>query len=228
VPTRFVANVCRKEGLSVQLEVIPEGIDPAVYRYVERPQREGLTALAVGPLVARKHPDITIAAWKLAFGTDPKARLILKSKFGLGGEAETDSRITIFSSTERTRGILHWYEQADVLLALGNEGFGLPVVEGMATGLPVVALNSEGQADVCADAPDCILPVTPSSWEACDDTPWGRVGKRGVPAVKDVSARLRWVDAHRDEARELGRSASAWALANRNIWTKGPRMIDIL
>ena len=62
---------------------------------------------------------------------------------------------------EPTRGIAHWYARADVLLALGNEGFGLPLVEAMATGLPVIALDSEGQSDVCADAGGLVMPVVP-------------------------------------------------------------------
>jgi glycosyltransferase involved in cell wall biosynthesis len=228
VPTRFVADVCRREGVTVPIEVIPEGVDPEVYAYVERPARAGLTTLVVGPIVRRKHTLEAVAAWKRAFANDHEARLILKAKFGLRNYAPDDRRIRVIDETEPGRGIAHWYREADVLLALGNEGFGLPLVEAMATGLPVVALASEGQRDTCEDAGDLVLAVPPRRWEPCDDTSWGVVGVRGVPAVADVARRLRWVAEHRDEARDLGRTASRWALANRNVWEKGPAVLEVM
>jgi hypothetical protein len=112
-----------------------------------------------------------------------------------------------------------------VLLALGNEGFGLPLVEGMATGLPVIALDSEGQSDVCSEAADCVLPVPPARWQVFDEAPFGRCGVRGIPSVEDVAERLRWVAQHRSEAQALGRAASEWTLAQRNIWAMGPALL---
>ena len=35
--TRFVARVCADSGVTAPLEVIPEGVDPDVYHYEERP-----------------------------------------------------------------------------------------------------------------------------------------------------------------------------------------------
>jgi glycosyltransferase involved in cell wall biosynthesis len=228
VPTRFVARVCRDSGITVPIEVVPDGIDPAVYHYEQRPERPGLTTLIVATVIPRKHILEGIAAWKLAFAGDPEARLIIKSRFGYGNYQPDDPRITLVDANETTRGIAHWYREADVLLALGNEGFGLPLVEGMATGLPVVALRSEGQGDVCEEAGDLLLPVDPARWQPCHDPPYGRCGVRGVPAVEDVAARLRWVAGHRDEACDLGRAASAWALGHRDVWGKGPAVLDAM
>jgi glycosyltransferase involved in cell wall biosynthesis len=228
VPTRFVARVCRDSGVQVPIEVIPDGVDPATYHYQDRPERTGLATLIVATVVARKHTLEGIAAWKLAFAGDPDARLIVKARFGYGNYQPDDPRITLVDRNETTRGIAHWYREADVLLALGNEGFGLPLLEGMATGLPVVALSSEGQADVCEDAGDLLLPVRAARWQPCDDAPFGPAGVRGVPAVEDVAERLRWVAEHRDEARDLGRAASGWALRHRDVWRKGPAVLDAM
>jgi len=228
VPTTFCARVFRESGVTVPLEVIPEGIDPAVYHYLERPERPGLTTLTVGPVNDRKHVTKGVAAWKMAFAGDPHARLIIKTQYNYQNYAPDDPRISYVDAIETTRGIAHWYRQADVLLALGNEGFGLPLVEGMATGLPVIALNSEGQADVCREARDCLLPVEPAEWQAYQNSTYGRCGERGVPSVADVATRLRWVAEHRDEARGMGRAASEWAIRHRSVWAKGPAMLDAL
>jgi glycosyltransferase involved in cell wall biosynthesis len=228
VPTRFCAQTFRDSGVTAPLEVVPEGVDPAVYHYEHRPEREGITTLAVGTVVARKHALEAIAAWKLAFAADSHARLIVKARFSYGNWAPEDPRVTLVDTNETTRGIAHWYREADVLLALGSEGCGLPLIEGMATGLPVIALSSEGQGDVCAEAGDRLLAVPPARWEACAEAPFGPCGVRGVPGVEDVAAKLRWVADHQGEARDMGRAASAWAVANRNVWAKAPAVLDVM
>ena len=228
VPTRFVAGVCRRSGVTVPVEVVPEGIDPSVYRHVERTEREGLTTLIVATVVGRKHVAEGVAAWQRAFEGDPAARLVVKSRFGIRGDLPRDHRISVDARDAKGRGIADLYAGADVLLALGNEGFGLPLVEGMATGLPVVALASEGQRDVCLEAGDRVLSVEPVSWETYDEPPFGRCGVRGVPGVEDVADGLRWVARHRDEARAMGRAASDWAIAHRDVWRKGPAVLGVM
>jgi glycosyltransferase involved in cell wall biosynthesis len=228
VPTRFVARICRDSGVTVPIEVVPDGIDPDVYHYQDRPERPGLTTLIVATLAARKHVREGVAAWKLAFAGDPEARLIIKSRLKQNSYRSDDPRIRFVDESETTRGIAHWYREGDVLLALGNEGFGLPLVEGMGTGLPVIALSSEGQADVCEEAGELLLPTAPVDWESCNEPRHGPAGVRGVPGVEQVAARLRWVAEHRDEARELGRAASCWALANRNVWNQGPAVLQVI
>ena len=228
VPTRFVATVCRASGVDVPIEVIPEGIDPDVYHYAERPEREGLATLVVAAYVQRKNTDIAIAAWKRAFAHDPCARLIVKARFGYGNYTPDDPRIRLVDENETTRGIAHWYDQADVLLALGSEGFGLPLVEAMATGLPAIALDSEGQGDTCADARGLLLPVAPSTSRTYEHPAFGRCGVHGAPSVEDVVDRLRWVDAHRTEAREMGRAAAEWVPTARSVWDKAPAVLDVM
>lgn len=237
VPSDFAARVFRDSGVRVPVEVAYEGIDPDVYPYVDRPERKGVTTLIVGVLAPRKNYQQAVAAWQMAFADDPDARLILKARFQIERFAAEDPRIQVVDCNETTRGILHWYRQADILLALGNEGFGLPVIEGMATGLPVVALDAEAQADVVAvraagsvnnqgaverDERMLVLPVKVASWEQVDSPAFGPAGVRALPDVEDAARQLRWVAHHRAEAREMGRRASAWAHANRNVWEMGP------
>ncbi|HXW45661.1 MAG TPA: glycosyltransferase family 4 protein [Streptosporangiaceae bacterium] len=238
VPSTFVADAFRASGVSVPIEVIPDGVDPQAYPLLSRPRRDGVTTLVVSAaynrlaglpgIGDRKHLPEAIAAWQRAFDGDPEARLILKCRWGRPEDFPDDPRITLLADEERTHGIAHWYQQADVLLALGSEGFGLPMIEGMATGLPVIALASEGQGDVCREAGDLVLAVPPASWEPHLHEGREECGVRGVPGVADVADRLRWVAAHRDEAAELGRAASAWVHAHRDVWTYGPAVLAVI
>jgi glycosyltransferase involved in cell wall biosynthesis len=238
VPTPFVADAFRASGVTVPVEVVPDGIDPAAYPYLERPASEGVTTLIVSAVYNRlyglpgigdrKHLPEAIAAWQQAFAGDPSARLILKCRFGQRCDFPADPRIIFVPEEESTRGIAHWYQQADVLLALGSEGFGLPLIEGMATGLPVIALASEGQAEVCRQADGLVLAVPPAGFETHLHEGREPCGVRGVPAVADVADRLRWVAGHRDEAAEMGRAASAWVHRHRNVWSYGPAVLDVI
>ncbi len=237
-PTPFVADVFRASGVTVPVEVVPDGIDPAAYPCLDRPGREGVTTLIVSavynrlydlPGIAdRKHLPEAIAAWQQAFDGDAAARLILKCRFGRREDFPADPRIILVAEEETTRGIAHWYQQADVLLALGNEGFGLPLIEGMATGLPVIALASEGQAAVCREAADLVLAVPAATWEPHLHEGREHCGVRGVPAIADVADRLRWVAGHRDEAAAMGRAASAWVHQHRNVWSYGPAVLAVI
>ena len=228
VPSRFVADVFRDGGVKAPIEVVPQGVDGAVYHWVRRPLNEGITTLMVGVFVPRKNILRGIEGWSRAFANDPTARLLIKSRFHGATYMPDDARITVVDTNETTRGIASWYQRADVFMALGNEGFGLPLVEAMATGLPVIALDSEGQSDVCNDAKDLVLRLSPQGWQPVDEPPYGRCGVRALPAVEDIEARLRWVAAHREEARAIGREASEWALAHRSVWAMGPSVLQVM
>ena len=228
-PTEWVADVFRKSGVTRPIWVLPEGVDPDLYPYVKRPERAGLTTLMVGPVAPRKNTLAGIEAWQRAFAGDPEARLILKSRFGCSRLTPTDPRIRFVDENETTRGIAHWYEQADVLLALGSEGFGLPLVEGMATGLPVIALDAAGQSDtVRAAGRDRLLSIPAAGWVPFDERNPRSGGLRPTPDVDAVVDRLRWVAGHRDEARSLGEAASEWARRERNIHQKAPVLLDLM
>jgi len=228
VPTRYVADAFRASGVTVPVEVVPQGIDPAIYHYEERPLRAGLTTLMVATVDDRKHTREGISAWKLAFADDPEARLIIKARFHYNNYVPDDPRIQFVDDHETSRGIPHWYRQADVLMTLGNEGFGLPLVEGMATGLPVIALDAEGQSDACADARGLLLPVPAEGFRPFVEAQRGDCGVRAYPSVRAAAEQLRWVSMHRDEARAMGRAASDWAVAHRNIWNHGPALLDVM
>lgn len=228
VPSRYVREVMLASGVLRPLFVVPEGVDPAVHHLLHRPERETTTTLVVAAGGRRKHLAEAVAGWLLAFAEDPCARLVIKTSPGTDVPFAGDPRVSVLTDSLTTRGLAALYRAADVLLALGSEGFGLPLVEGMATGLPVVALSSEGQADVCREAPDLVLTVPPRFFEEADDPGYGRCGVRGVPNPEDVAARLRWVADHPADARTLGREASKWALRHRNVWTRGPAVLEVL
>jgi glycosyltransferase involved in cell wall biosynthesis len=219
----------RESGVTVPIEVVPLGIDPETYDFVERPRRKLFTTLIVSTMVERKNWNTAVAAWQQAFRDNSAARLIIKSRFGHSDPSRIDDpRIRVIDENESQRGIMHWYREADVLLALGNEGFGLPVVEGMATALPVIALDAEGQADLCEDAQGLVLPVPVARRVPYASDQLGEDGHRSIPDQDVVAGHLKWVYQNRKGAGEMGRAASEWAREYRNVWRSGPQILDVI
>lgn len=228
-PSGWVADTFRDSGVRVPIAVVPQGVDPQRYPFSGPRRGRGLTTLIVAAWAARKNLGESVAAWQLAFDGDPDARLMIKTRFGGGNRAQLpdDERISVVDDNEESPGIAHRYRQADVLLALGGEGFGLPLLEGMACGLPVVALDAQGQADTCALAGDAVLRVPAADWVPYDDGQY-RSGLRAVPDVPSVAAALRWVADHRDDADAMGQRASEWVRRERDVWSMGPAMLRVL
>lgn len=230
-PTSYVADTFRRSGVTVPIEIVPDGVDPDVYFPVTREGRDLFTVLVVGPTQPRKHVPQAIEAFTLAFGNDPSTRLIIKARngiYGTRGFQSHDHRITVEDGNDTSRGILEWYRRADALLALGSEGFGLPLIEALATGLPAIALDSEGQSEICRSLGEGVLRVPPASIEVVDEDGYGYCGTRGVPDVGVAAQHLRWVREHRAEAAQRAANASEWIRRERTVWRKGPAIMDVV
>jgi len=118
--------------------------------------------------LSRKNPEGALRAFRLAFGSSSSARLILQ----LSGR---DEEIKAFEDSlgdmlqgeniEVIRGYLDesaltaLYRSADVLLSLHRaEGFGLPMLEAMAHGVPVIATGWSGNCEFMNPANSILVP----------------------------------------------------------------------
>jgi glycosyltransferase involved in cell wall biosynthesis len=156
-PSRFSRDSLRRL-LRKPVEVVPHYL-PAEPRRWRDPTRP-FTVLAMADTrssLARKNPAGAVQAFAQAFGESPAARLLLKlsgpddavSAFmsSLGGLAQR-SNIEILRGFLDAAGLSALYARADVLLSLHRaEGFGLPMLEALARGIPVVATAWSGNTD---------------------------------------------------------------------------------
>jgi glycosyltransferase involved in cell wall biosynthesis len=120
--------------------------------------------------LSRKNPAGALRAFRSAFGTSPAARLVLKLS---GRDDELQVLQASFGdllaggNVDVVRGHLDntelaiLYRRADVLLSLHRaEGFGLPMAEAMAHGVPVVATGWSGNLTFMSAADSYLIPYT--------------------------------------------------------------------
>ncbi|WP_158801706.1 glycosyltransferase family 4 protein [Acidisoma sp. L85] len=149
------------------VHVVPHYLPPHPAR--KRDSAEPFTVLTMADSrssFSRKNPEGAVRAFRRAFGTSPSARLILKLsgrdeelktfEGALGHELRGDN-IEVVRDYLDEAGLAALYRRADVLLSLHRaEGFGLPMLEAMAHGIPVVATGWSGNLEF-ADATNTLL-----------------------------------------------------------------------
>lgn len=146
------------------VHVVHNGLDPAVLEAAaltdDELQRLGVPpapiVLQSGGGTTRKNLAALAGAWRQVAAVHPEARLVLTGEAG--------KRAMLFWGLPRVHdlGILERRTQLGILARAAvvavpsiYEGFGLPAVEGMALGVPVVAAARSALPEVCGDA--CML-----------------------------------------------------------------------
>ena len=152
------SDLVERYGVDAErIVVTPYGVDP-VFRPDGPASRPGPPyALAVGALQDRKRPDLVLLALK---GVGSDLRLVFAGPDrGLQGELREQARLLGLSERVEFAGhvppdeLAALYRGATCLVFPSRyEGFGLPVLEAMASGTPVVAARSSSNPEVAGDA----------------------------------------------------------------------------
>jgi len=144
--------------------VTPNGVDPV---FTRGESGDGAPyALFVGTLQPRKDPLTALEAVALV---DDELRLVLVGPDkGLGGEARRrasrlglNGRVEFVGHVEKQELAELYRGAACLVFPSRYEGFGLPVVEAMASGTPVVAAASGSIPEVAGDAAVLVEPGDP-------------------------------------------------------------------
>jgi glycosyltransferase involved in cell wall biosynthesis len=171
VPSAFTAAAIAPIAGRRPVHVVPHPVALAPVRpRAPRPPGAPFTVLAVldaASSLARKNPEGMIAAFRKAFGDDPRVRLIVKTQ-RLATLQEQALRLCALAAVPNIElrdltlddsGMEALYAEADVLLSLHRaEGFGLTLAEAMRRGLPVIATGWSGNADFLTEAVGIPIP----------------------------------------------------------------------
>lgn len=148
------------------IQIVPHFIPPRPAR--RRTMSGPFTVLTLADSrssFARKNPAGAVAAFARAFGRSNAARLVLKLNGPAAdarliyGEFAAAPNIEIVQGHLDENALSALFASADVLLSLHRaEGFGLPMAEAMACGIPVVATGWAGNAEFMTDKDSILVP----------------------------------------------------------------------
>ncbi|HET6690281.1 MAG TPA: glycosyltransferase family 4 protein, partial [Miltoncostaeaceae bacterium] len=233
----WVASTHVRDGMMAggmdpeRVALVPLGVDPERFRPGAEPldlgdRAPGVRLLFVGGLIWRKGIDLLLAAYARAFAARDDVTLVIKS-FGARGPyvpQDADAQVRALQADPRAPRILHLtdpladddmpglYAACDVLVQpFRGEGFGLPIAEAMACGLPVIVPDRGAARDFCGPGTAILVPSRPVP---VDSPTIGGMLVAGRPEVVEVEvpdlvAAMRSVVDDPARARATGAAAAA-------------------
>ncbi|MGH7902404.1 MAG: glycosyltransferase family 4 protein [Thermodesulfobacteriota bacterium] len=223
-PSGFASIAFKKAGVYRPIYVIPHGVDTEFYRPVsdKKPLTGGrsFNFLAISTHLQRKNIRPLVKAFLEEFREkeDVSLFLLLRPEFG-----KTQNNVSLeFEEWEEryfrnsapiflgtgyvTRDTLRdFYANANAYVMPSNEGFGLTLLEAMASGTPVIALNYGGVLDFINQENGYLVP-TGRSFIANDMLEY--TGDRFYePEITKLRATMRHTFENRKETFEKGKQA---------------------
>jgi glycosyltransferase involved in cell wall biosynthesis len=174
VPSDWGRSVLVAHGIrSERIRVIPEGVDGnRFHTHGRKPysKQRPFRFLTVGKYEERKSLDETIDAFTQVYANTPAIELIIKSSYFTNHDQKLQrlkTKIGALTNVSLLWGDMSADEMAELyrscdafVLPSKAEGWGLPLIEASASGLPIIATMYSGHAEFLSCIGDSVLPVT--------------------------------------------------------------------
>jgi glycosyltransferase involved in cell wall biosynthesis len=167
VPSRFVSAAAERSGVSIPIDVCPHGVDakeigPAA-RPIAWPSPRSFRFLYLGGAYERKGTDLLLRAYLREFSSQDDVSLLVKAfsydhlqpwmraQMAAQGVGRRGSAPVVYEHGDALT-VAGYYTAAHVgVFPFRGEGFGLPILECLASGRPVIVTRGCGPLDFCRE-----------------------------------------------------------------------------
>lgn len=197
-------DICEMYGVaSSKVDVIYLGVDHSLFKpETLRAKRNSRYILSVGTLQPRKNYSMLIRAFNRLCGTiSERVELLIVGKRGwLWEDIEREAKTSPYADRVHLLGYVPdeqmpglYAGAAMVVMPSLYEGFGIPLLEAMACGAPVIGSNTSSLPEVLGDAGILLDPRDEQSWAIAmkdllnDNSKQETLRQRGLVRAKEFS-----------------------------------------
>jgi glycosyltransferase involved in cell wall biosynthesis len=174
VPSEWGQSVLISHGVvKERIRVIPEAVDGNLFHTHGRKhhtKNRPFRFLTVGKYELRKNIDKTIEAFAQIYANTPAIELVIKSNYFINQDQKFQqlrekiknlTNVSLLWGEMSTHDMAELYRSCDAfVLPSRAEGWGLPLIEAAASGLPIITTNYSGHTEFLKHIPNSVLPVT--------------------------------------------------------------------
>lgn len=165
VPSSFLKSVLVNAGLKIPVDIVPFGVDASEFnpqqRLADTGTKRKFTFLYLGAVNERKGTDLLLKAYFAEFGTSDEVCLMIKEAFRHPAYAAWAAKLEeqyrekrgpeLSWIHETSNSIQSYFAAADIgVFPHRGEGFGLPILECLASGRRVIVTDGSGPNDFCS------------------------------------------------------------------------------
>lgn len=232
-------------GVKVDVKSIPLGLTPSLFPERDYIDDDNFVFGTMGTLTYRKGTDLLVKAYKKLFPRDkyPNVYLSIKTLSTAGvlklwfmsEEDLTDNRIILnvesFSPEELVKNFFHTLDC--FVFPTRGEGFGLPPLEAMMTGLPVIGTGFSGMSEFMVEGVSLPLDykledMPRGDWRGYPPELQAEGQQWAEPNFDDLCDKMKYAYDNRDKMKAMGKKARKFALKNFTADLAAERVIQYL